>query len=155
MIPFKLFKYIYFRNIVYSIIITLPIIIITNIILFIIEKLVGKHVIFLSIALLVMLIMIVLANKFILNKLIFKKYKKIKVNTNLQTINIKLTILFIIITRLIFIIPSLGFAKLASLLFNNHNISLLFSSIISIVIEYYMTNLFIERYITVSEIENT
>lgn len=155
MIPFKLFKYIYFRNIIYGIIITLPVVIITDIFLFTIEKLVGKHVIFLSIALLAMLIIIVLANKFILNKIIFKEYKRIKVNTSLQSVNIKLTIMFIIFTRLIFIIPSFGFMKMANLLFNNYNISLLFSSIISIFIEYYITNLFLERYITVSELENT
>ena len=136
----------------YGILITIPIIIITTILLLSIRNITQEAAGILSIiTLFVLPIIAFYVNKFILNKIIFKKYKRIIVNTEFQSISKKLTILFVLIARVATSIPSFGFMKVTNLLFDNSILSLILGLIICIFIEYCTINLFLEKYITVSE----
>ncbi len=151
MIPFNLFKYIYLRNINYILAIYLPFSIILYMLLALVMRSNEESVIILLLILLPLLIFLFFFNKFILNKLIFKEYEKIKVETELKKVNVKLTIMFILVVRVSLIIPSLGFSKIATFLFNNELLIGLFCLIVGTVMDYYITNIFLEKYIKVEE----
>ena len=156
MIPFKLFKYIYFRSIIYGAVILTVVFAIMAVIHLIVSNSLKEqtNVLFFAIN----MIIVVFVNKFVLNKVLFKKYKKITINTDLKSVNIKLATictLIILLSRIIVAIPCIGFVKVFNLLFGNNLISLSICIILlligCILAEYYAINLFLGKYITVSE----
>ena len=155
MIPFKLFKYIYFRNILYGFIATTLLVAILTILSLSFANVLKESVILFVISYIVSILISIFINKFILRELLFKKYKRITVNTDLKSVSIKFTIIFILITRIAVAIPYFGFIKMFSLLCGNNlflfTFFLLLCSMMYILGDYYVTNLFLEKYITVNE----
>lgn len=155
MIPFKLFKYIYFRNVIYGFVITTLIVAIMTFLSLSFANALKESNLLSIISVLISILITLLANKFILNKLLFKKYKRIVINTDLKSVSIKFTVLFILMTRITVSIPYFGFLKMFSILCENNqtllSISFILCSIVYILAEYYVINSFFGKYITVSE----
>ena len=162
MISFKLFKYIYFRYIIYSIVLGFCMGTVIGFTFgFISGFLAGFHIdidnTIKGILFLLQLICYVLGyfyiSKIIFSKVIFKPYKKIKIDTNMKTISNKFILLFSVV-MLLYLIPSLGIVKLVDSIISNNIISIILCFIVNTFIGYGLFNVFLGKYITVSEITN-
>ena len=155
MIPFKLFKYIYANEILYTIIygiLATPVIGI----LFLLNMLVSKNSLrtpILVISVLCGIFVVLYVSKFVLNKVIFSKYKTIKITTNLEKIDwvffLKLFIprtvacigIDLIFDGIIYILDSI---------ISIQNIIYLICFIIEIIVDYCIYNWYLSKYISVS-----
>ncbi|MBR1943855.1 MAG: hypothetical protein IJ848_00055 [Alphaproteobacteria bacterium] len=88
----------------------------------------------------------------ILNKIMFKPYKRITIDTEMKTISNKFTVSFTGFT-ILSIIPTIGIAKLVFSFVSSYMISMILCFIINSFIGYGFMNWFLSKYITVSEIE--
>ena len=167
MIPFSLFKYIFFRGVLYSIMYgTLSMIcafIGIYALLFIPEILhfsKNTNIILIVVATFLFVIFALFyVHKLILNKIIFKQYNRIKIDTSIKSISNKFTIMYILYTVFISVICN---TILEILIYKPKDIEqffhrpessfkiLLLLNIIGIIIYYIIENIFLEKYINVS-----
>ena len=154
MIPFKLFKYIYANEILYTII---YVILATPVIgiLFLLNILVSKnslHIPILVISVLCGIFVVLYVSKFVLNKVVFSEYKKIKITTNLETIDwgffLKLFILRTVATILIELI-FYGISYILNII-NIKNIIDFICFITEIIVDYCIYNWYLSKHISVS-----
>ena len=117
-------------------------------------------IILVSILIVLFIIVIIFCiNKLVLNKMIFKPYKKIKIETNMKSISNKFTIIYLLYTGLIPLVCNILLETLINkpknieqFINNTNNIGeiLLLICIFEIIIFYVIQNTFLEKHISVS-----
>lgn len=168
MIPFKLFKYIYFTEILYTIIYGIFGAIILGILIFL-NVLINKSglnipILVLSTACIVFVILYI--SKFVLNEVIFCKYKKIKIVTDFKTISWKFFLKIFVPRTLATVLIDLIFDGISHIVFKygkSHFGLIYLDSIISIkniidficfivqvIVDYNIYNWYLSKYISVS-----
>ena len=159
MIPFKLFKYIFFRDVLYAIVYGILLyIMVWGLIVF--NALVSKYFVHLHIPLLIISILfggavILHVLKLILKQVIFRKYDKISVTTNLQEINWSFFFKIFIPRTLAVTVMGLIYWVICLLVFGNYDDTLDTISLIPcLTVDYFTFNWLLEDYINVSQIDN-
>ncbi|MBR1944365.1 MAG: hypothetical protein IJ848_02725 [Alphaproteobacteria bacterium] len=167
MIPFKLFKYIFFRNIVYNALYSIVFCLGAVVFFVILGNISPDEFTFLAATVSFVILSIFYSNKLTLKKLFFKEYNKIMLESNYKkAISNKFTILFVLFTILIpmvfyilleiFIItPKHHDITLSSIILSyaEYENNIVLSSVMCIIetfVYYLATNLFLEKYITVN-----
>ena len=162
MIPFRLFKYIYFRNFLYTLIymtlLGIIVIIQSNSITY--DIIDSNYIYLLIIPILFICFLILCILKLVLKQVIFNKYNKIQINTNIKEVNWNLLFKINLIRAFIIIIVRGIYNFVCSVLFVDYNDTLhdgtldIFAIIPVLIIDYFICNWLLGEYITVSHIEN-
>ena len=145
MIPFCLYKYICLRWLIYNILINYIYIIIIEHVSIVHNFLIKHHVI----DFILTIIYIICSKTFLLNMVIFKKYKHIKIITNLQCVNGSMVLDMILLELGVRCIVWLTIFVLQLLISNNITLDIT-EYILNIILYYFAINMQLQQYIKVT-----